>query len=121
MHSEQAFHDQQAGQRSATFRADPAALLVSDDAYLDHEPWIRPAFARLGDVSGLDVLDYGCGHGIAAVVLARRGARVTAFDLSAPPHEISGKTCSPGRACSVDTHGGAAPVPARFDRSCFPG
>jgi len=29
------------------------------------------------------VLDYGCGHGMAAVVLARRGARVTAFDLSA--------------------------------------
>jgi SAM-dependent methyltransferase len=37
---------------------------------------------RLGDVGGLGVLDYGCGHGMAAVVLARRGARVTAFDLS---------------------------------------
>src|SRR5262245_19609085 len=82
-HSEQAFHDKQAGQRSATFRADPAALRFSDDPYLDHESWIRPALARLGDVSGLDVLDYGCGHGMAAVVLARRGARVTAFDLSA--------------------------------------
>src|SRR5262245_32761712 len=82
-HSEQAFHDKQAGQRSATFRADPAALRFSDDAYLDHESWIRPAFARLGDVSGLDVLDYGCGHGMAAVVLALRGARVTAFGLSA--------------------------------------
>src|SRR5262245_62624571 len=73
MFSEQAFHDKQADQRSATFRADPAALLVSDDAYLDHESWIGPAFARLGDVVGLDVLDYGCGHGMAAVVLARRG------------------------------------------------
>jgi ubiquinone/menaquinone biosynthesis C-methylase UbiE len=28
------------------------------------------------------VLDYGCGHGMAAVVLARAGAHVTAFDLS---------------------------------------
>jgi SAM-dependent methyltransferase len=28
------------------------------------------------------VLDYGCGHGMAAVVLARRGAHVTGFDLS---------------------------------------
>jgi SAM-dependent methyltransferase len=27
-------------------------------------------------------LDFGCGHGMAAVVLARLGARVTAFDLS---------------------------------------
>jgi ubiquinone/menaquinone biosynthesis C-methylase UbiE len=38
--------------------------------------------ARLGNVRGLHVLDYGCGHGMASVVLARRGARVTAFDLS---------------------------------------
>src|SRR5919199_1431749 len=57
-------------------------LRFDDDAYLDHETWIRPALARLGDVRGLRVLDYGCGHGMAAVVLARRGARVTAFDLS---------------------------------------
>jgi ubiquinone/menaquinone biosynthesis C-methylase UbiE len=28
------------------------------------------------------MLDFGCGHGMAAVVLARLGARVTAFDLS---------------------------------------
>jgi ubiquinone/menaquinone biosynthesis C-methylase UbiE len=37
----------------------------------------------LGDVSGLRVLDYGCGHAMASVILARRGAKVTAFDLSA--------------------------------------
>jgi SAM-dependent methyltransferase len=29
------------------------------------------------------VLDFGCGHGMASVVLARQGAQVTAFDLSA--------------------------------------
>jgi SAM-dependent methyltransferase len=81
--SEQAFHDRQAGQRAATFAAGPGQLHFSDDAYLDHETWIRPAFERLGELGGLRVLDYGCGHGMAAVVLARRGARVTAFDLSA--------------------------------------
>jgi SAM-dependent methyltransferase len=43
---------------------------------------MRPAFERLGDVHGLHVLDYGCGHGMASVVLARRGAVVTALDLS---------------------------------------
>jgi SAM-dependent methyltransferase len=37
---------------------------------------------QLGDVRGLQALDFGCGHGMAAVVLARRGAHVRAFDLS---------------------------------------
>jgi SAM-dependent methyltransferase len=79
--SEQAFHDRQAEGRG--LRGGPAAALCfSDDWYLDHETWVRPAFAGLGDVRGLRVLDYGCGHGMAGVVLARRGARVCAFDLS---------------------------------------
>jgi SAM-dependent methyltransferase len=80
--TERAFHDRQALRRSATFACQPGRLCVDDDAYLDHETWVRPAFERLGDVRGRDVLDYGCGHGMAAVVLARRGARVTAFDLA---------------------------------------
>jgi SAM-dependent methyltransferase len=79
--SEQAFHDRQAQERTLSF-PQRDALRFADDAYLDHESWIRPAIERLGDVAGLPVLDYGCGHGMAAVVLARRRARVTAFDLS---------------------------------------
>ncbi|MFO0808138.1 MAG: class I SAM-dependent methyltransferase [Gemmataceae bacterium] len=77
-----AFHDQQASQRAATFVAEPHRLQFADADYLDHESWVRPAFAKLGNVRGRDVLDYGCGHGMAAVVLARGGARVTACDLS---------------------------------------
>jgi ubiquinone/menaquinone biosynthesis C-methylase UbiE len=80
--SEQAFHDRQARARSATFSQEPDRFYFTDAAYLAHETWIEPAFRRLGDVRGLRVLDVGCGHGMAAVVLARRGARVTAFDLS---------------------------------------
>jgi 2-polyprenyl-3-methyl-5-hydroxy-6-metoxy-1,4-benzoquinol methylase len=80
--SERHFHDDQARQRAVWFAQRPEALHFHDDAYLDHETWIRPAFLQLGDVDGLRVLDYGCGHGMAAVVFARRGARVTAFDLS---------------------------------------
>ena len=80
--SEQAFHDRQAADRAAAFAAGRADLRFADDDYLDHETWVRPAFAGLGDVRGKAALDYGCGHGMAAVVLARRGATVTAFDLS---------------------------------------
>jgi ubiquinone/menaquinone biosynthesis C-methylase UbiE len=78
---EQAFHDRQARDRSNSF-SDTQSLYFTDDSYLDHETWIRPAMDRLEEVSNLPVLDYGCGHGMASVVLARRGARVTAFDLS---------------------------------------
>jgi len=80
--AEQLFHDSQAGARARDFSRKPATLCFTDDEYLDHETWIRPAFEQLGNVRGLNVLDFGCGHGMAAVVLARAGARVTAFDLS---------------------------------------
>jgi ubiquinone/menaquinone biosynthesis C-methylase UbiE len=79
---ERAFHDAQAEQRRHTLQVTPARWHVDDAAYLDHASWIRPAFARMGNLHGKDVLDYGCGHGMASVVLARAGARVTAFDLS---------------------------------------
>jgi SAM-dependent methyltransferase len=36
----------------------------------------------LGDVSGLDVLEYGCGGGQCGIKLARAGARVTGLDQS---------------------------------------
>ncbi|HEY1375601.1 MAG TPA: class I SAM-dependent methyltransferase [Gemmataceae bacterium] len=80
---ERLFHDRQARARAATFAARPDRLRFRDADYLDHETWVRPALARLGDVAGRPVLDLGCGHGMAAVVLARRGAVVTACDLSA--------------------------------------
>lgn len=82
LNTEQTFHNRQAGERAATFERHPEALHFDDSLYLDHESWIRPAFQRLGEVRGRRVLDFGCGHGMAAVVLARHGARVTAFDLS---------------------------------------
>jgi SAM-dependent methyltransferase len=76
--NERIFHDRQARERADA----GVALRFADADYLDHETWIRPAFAELSDVRGLRVLDYGCGHGMASVVLARAGALVTAFDLS---------------------------------------
>jgi SAM-dependent methyltransferase len=79
---EQLFHDRQAAERADSFRDGSADLRFDSDAYLDHETWVRPAFAALGELHGKTALDYGCGHGMAAVVMARAGARVTAFDLS---------------------------------------
>lgn len=79
--TEQAFHDEQAARRrQALSQSD---LRFADDDYLDHETWVRPAFQRLGDLRGLWTLDLGCGHGMAAVVMARRGALVTGLELSA--------------------------------------
>jgi SAM-dependent methyltransferase len=80
--SEILFHDRQAAERADSFRAGAAELRFDTDAYLDHETWVRPAFAALGKLSGKTALDYGCGHGMAAVAMARAGATVTAFDLS---------------------------------------
>ncbi|QEL16522.1 class I SAM-dependent methyltransferase [Limnoglobus roseus] len=82
LQSEQRFHDEQADERSEAYRTGQADLRFTDDAYLDHETWVRPAFAKLGDLRGKRVLDFGCGHGMAAVVMARAGACVDAFDLS---------------------------------------
>ncbi len=36
----------------------------------------------LGDISGLKVLDFGCGNGWLSVVLAKMGANVSGFDIS---------------------------------------
>ena len=72
----------QARQRAVTFSSHPDELVFDDDDYLAHETWIGPAFAALGDLRGARALDFGCGHGMAAVVLARLGAHVTAFDLA---------------------------------------
>lgn len=41
------------------------------------------AFHLLGDVDGKTIVEYGCGDGLNTVVLAGRGARVIAFDISA--------------------------------------
>ncbi len=80
--NERCYHDAEAAQRALTFTREPGRFRFTDAEYLDHSPWIRPAMNRLGNVTGKRVLDMGCGHGMAAVVLARRGANVTACDLS---------------------------------------
>jgi SAM-dependent methyltransferase len=80
--SEQIHHDHQARERAEYFQQHSKDLFFRDEDYLDHETWIRPAFEQLGDLDGKRILDYGCGHGMASIVFARRGGIVTGFDLS---------------------------------------
>ncbi|MBL8824762.1 MAG: class I SAM-dependent methyltransferase [Planctomycetia bacterium] len=79
---EQHFHDEQAQERRQGWEANPALLRFPAEDYLDHEPWVRPALARLGNLQYKRVVDFGCGHGMASTSLARMGAHVIAFDLS---------------------------------------
>ncbi|WP_376090958.1 bifunctional 2-polyprenyl-6-hydroxyphenol methylase/3-demethylubiquinol 3-O-methyltransferase UbiG [Roseomonas sp. CCTCC AB2023176] len=45
--------------------------------------WIAERLRRGGDLTGLSILDVGCGAGLASEALARRGARVTGLDMAA--------------------------------------
>src|SRR5262245_52531601 len=68
----------------------PAARLIANEGnvrrYLDPPvDTVYPleyAYALLGDVRGRTVVDFGCGSGENALLLARRGAKVLAVDLS---------------------------------------
>jgi 2-polyprenyl-3-methyl-5-hydroxy-6-metoxy-1,4-benzoquinol methylase len=52
-------------------------------AGLEHDVLLSRMLDLLGDLSGREVLDAGCGEGFLARVLAAHGAQVTGIDLSA--------------------------------------
>jgi 2-polyprenyl-3-methyl-5-hydroxy-6-metoxy-1,4-benzoquinol methylase len=55
----------------------------------------------VGDVRGLEVLDYGCGHGQLGIYLALLGAKVSGFDLSSKGIEVANwATSKYGLDCS---------------------
>jgi len=72
--AEAAFHDH----KYATHESFPAHYTINPT---------YPVFVRMlelsGDLSGKRVIEYGCGDGWTTLELARRGAAVSAFDISA--------------------------------------
>src|SRR5947209_16922971 len=58
------------------------ATREQDDLGGDPFGILAPLLAQLGDVTGQEVLDAGCGEGYLSRILAARGARVTGVDLS---------------------------------------
>lgn len=85
------------------------------------DPQKSPILARLlealGDVSGRDVLDAGCGEGFLARVLDARGARVTGIDLSPRLIEM-GRAKDPRQTIDYRVGDLSRPVPdlaGRFD------
>jgi len=80
--AEQLFHEAEAKKRLLCLGSVPNPYVFNEQIYLDHASWIPPGLKALGNVNGMTLLDWGCGHGMASVVLARRGARVISIDLS---------------------------------------
>lgn len=66
------------------------------------------AFHLLGDVRGKTILEYGCGDGLNTVVLANRGAKIVALDISAELLEVAHKRLEANDCKNVDLLIGSA-------------
>src|SRR5262245_46617488 len=71
------FHDQWASE------VDPKETLVDETFTAITALENQHVLSQFGDVSGLKVLDYGCGAAEGGIYLAKRGAKVVAVDVSA--------------------------------------
>lgn len=81
---ESKFWDQQIN----SFAKDEKSLLVDEYNLNELESFI---FERLGDLKEKKVLDCGCGAGVLSTVLAKRGALVSAFDISPQSVQLTKK------------------------------
>lgn len=62
---------------------------TQEEGGAEHDATVRQFLQVVGEASGLDVLDAGCGEGYLSRILARRGARVTGIDISPRLIEIA--------------------------------
>lgn len=66
-----------------------AMIAAQEKAGVQSHPLMSPFLQVVGDISGLMVLDAGCGEGYLSRILVQRGANVTGIDISAPLIEIA--------------------------------
>jgi 2-polyprenyl-3-methyl-5-hydroxy-6-metoxy-1,4-benzoquinol methylase len=66
-----------------------AMITMQEKTGIESSPIMPPFLQVVGDVSGLTVLDAGCGEGYLSRILVQRGANVTGIDISAPLVEIA--------------------------------
>jgi ubiquinone/menaquinone biosynthesis C-methylase UbiE len=76
-------HQEAVRNGSGSFRADERQVARYMNPPIDSVFPLEHAFALLGDIRSLTVLDFGCGQGDNSLLLARRGARVIGVDISA--------------------------------------
>lgn len=81
---ESKFWDQQID----SFSKDERDLLVDEYDLNELESFV---FERLGDLREKKVLDCGCGTGVLSTILAKRGALVSAFDISPQSVQLTKK------------------------------
>ncbi len=94
--------------------ADAFDLHAASSAYNAH--YDRPAVLELlGDVAGLSILDAGCGSGLYAEELARRGAEVTGADASSEMIRLAAQRA--GDRCDFRVHDLEAPLTWAEDAS----
>lgn len=66
----------------------PEEFANVETAFLEGNPWLRDHY-DFSAMAGKDVLEIGCGTGVAACLFAKNGARVTAVDLTAQAIDIA--------------------------------
>jgi len=64
-------------------------LIDKDEALRNYPAYYQYAYCLLGDISAKSILDMGCGTGKSLVLLAKKGAYVSAFDVSQKSVEVT--------------------------------
>jgi len=106
--------DELATVHEGTAYYDSQALISGRDTLTEEED--EAVAAAVGDVSGLSVLHVQCHLGFGSISLARRGARVTGIDFSAPALKRAAEL---GQACGVEVEwveADATALPFGLDR-----
>lgn len=71
------------------FAVEYADMVAREEAGVERGPFTSLFLSAIGDVSGLNVLDAGCGEGYLSRILAHWGGNVTGIDISPRLIEIA--------------------------------